>query len=98
MTLGKPAIFGVECGHGNDVAARAPWPRSHEVGLIFGEKRVLELCHFSLAVRSTLASLEQSARSCGVFADGVRYRVEIIVLQDLLVFWAPQELGHRILV
>lgn len=68
------------------------------VGLVSGEKQVLELGQFSLAIRSTLASLEQSARSCGIFADGVRYRIEVVVLQDLLVFWAPQELGDRILV
>lgn len=59
---------------------------------------MLEFCHFSLAVRSALASLEQSTRCCGIFAGGVRYRIEVVVLQDLLVFWAPQELGHGILV
>ena len=98
VNLDKPAFSGVECEHGNDVAACVAWPQSHKVGLIFRETRVLELYRFSLAVRSTLAALEQSARCCGIFADWVRYRVEIIVLQDLLVFWAPQELGHRILV
>lgn len=81
----------------DETSLRVPRGRVGKSRANFGEKGVLGICRFSLAVRSTLASLEQSAgRSC-IFANGMRYGIKVVVLQDLFVFWAPQELRYRVL-